>query len=70
MKLVRYGTKEEVKVGDSVEFRGETMTIDYAPKPHKPSSEGHIQAKDIEGNAHYYYASVFGCEWIEREDRR
>ena len=71
MRLVLYGTSVEVKEGDHViGTDGNKYLITYAPKPHKPSSEGTITAKDEDGESHEYYCSVFNCEWVDREDRQ
>ena len=71
MKLIHSQTKEEIKEGSQILFHGEIATVIYCPPPHKPSSEGKMQAQLPNGETTTeYYCSVFDdCEWIEREDR-
>lgn len=70
MKLIHLATKKEAKVGDLVKTRdGELAKLTYFTKPHKPSSEGKVSVEYSDGVRREYYVSVFGLEWIEREDR-
>lgn len=70
MKLIHSQTKEEIKEGSVIPFHGQNVTVTYCPPPHKPSSQGKMQAQLPNGeNTTEYYCSVFDCEWIEREDR-
>ena len=71
MKLIHQGTNKEAKISDKVtDFRGEdTGTITYFSKPHKPSSSGRVTVTLDNGHAVEHYVSVWGLEWIEREDR-
>lgn len=71
MRLVYKGTEKEVKVGDVVtDFRGDKATVKYFREPHKPSSEGKITVtEDGSDWSAEYYVSVYGLEWIDREDR-
>lgn len=71
MRLVYKGTDIEVKVGDEVtDFRGEKSIVTYFREPHKSSSCGKISTrKDGSSYDRESYVSVYGLEWIEREDR-
>lgn len=71
MKLIHKATGVEVKVGDAVKnSRGETGTIEGWVRPRHTASEGQIGVIRAGMNVPLYnYASVWGCEWVEREDR-
>lgn len=75
MKLINRLTGQEVKVGDTVyDVRdGDEYTVDFFREPHKACSEGKISVKQTGAEEYFssmeYYVSVFGLEWIEREDR-
>ena len=45
-------------------FRGEVATLKELHAPHKPSSEGHVTT-----TLGHHYVSVYGLEWVDREDR-
>jgi len=63
-------TKQEVKFGSVIPFDNKQVTVVYCPPTHKPSSSGKMQARLPNGKmTQIYFCSVFGCEWIEREDR-
>ena len=60
VKLVHTPTGNELTVGDVItDFRGETTTISSMRPPHKSSSAGFVNN---------YYASVYGCEWVEIDE--
>lgn len=71
MKLIHKASGVEVKVGDTVKnFRGELGTIEGWVRPRHTASEGQIGVIRADMNTPTYsYASVWGCEWVEREDR-
>jgi hypothetical protein len=71
MKLVHKATGVEVKLGDTVKnHRGETGEVEGWVRPTGPASEGKVGAIKTGMNIPtYMYASVWGCEWVEREDR-
>ena len=65
MKLVRDINGLEVKVGDKVvNPDGKATIISYIEKPHKPAASGRVET-----GLGFHYVSVYGLEWIEREDR-
>jgi hypothetical protein len=78
MRLVYKATGQPVKRGDFLvktgegSLAGEYFVTDFRP-PHKPSSEGKITVRLAGKSSAYwsgeFYVSVFGAEWIEREDR-
>lgn len=75
MKLVYDRNGVEVQIGDVVTLRdGETVTVTYITKPHKPSSTGRVGVQELrlEGGEDWtmsYFPNVIGATWIEREDR-
>lgn len=70
MRLIHTQTKKEIKEGSVITLGGKEVTVIYCPPPHKPSSSGKMQAQYSNGEVTTtYFCSVFGCEWIEREDR-
>lgn len=70
MRLIYKDTGKEVKPGDKVKsFRDELATVVSFSKPHKPSSSGRVLVDDGNGFQHEYYVSVYGMEWVDREDR-
>lgn len=67
MRLVHRRTGVEVKVGDPVVSKGgREGRVTFFREPHKPASEGKITVSDCMGER---YVSVWGLQWIEREDR-
>lgn len=74
MRLVLKSTQAPMGVGSIFPFRRtgmpvKLMKIVHAPEPHKSSSEGKITCAFPDSSQSEYYASVWGLEWIEREDR-
>ena len=72
MKLIHTATLKPAEIGDEVTTRkGDTGIIKYFIPPHKPASSGHVSVAytDRETMPGYHYVSVWGLEWIEREDR-
>lgn len=71
MKLVHKATGQEVKVGDVVKnWRGETGVVEGWVRPKHTASEGQLGVIKAGMNIPTYNcASVWECEWIEREDR-
>ena len=60
VRLVHTATGESLTFGDVItDFRGETTTISSMRPPHKSSSAGFVNN---------YYASVYGCEWVEIDE--
>ena len=72
MRLIHKATGKEVQVGDTVRtHRGQKATVVFFVEPHKPEAEGRITVQEEDfAWQNTYYVSVFGCEWIEREDRK
>ena len=60
VKLVHVPTGKSLTFGYAItDFRGETTTINSMRPPHKSSSAGFVNN---------YYASVYGCEWVEIDE--
>jgi len=71
MQLVDKATRKPLQPGDKRKtFRGETVTFIRAHPPHKAASEGHVTCRDEDGIENYWYASVIGAAYINRNDGR
>ena len=73
VKLIHTLTLKTAEIGDKVTtLKGTRGTIAHFIPPHKPSSSGHVSVKFSDQNTMnaYNYVSVWGLEWIDREDRR
>lgn len=72
MRLVYKATQKPVRLGDRHTISGHKLAVNFFDKPHKPSSEGKVSMRVVgqpSAIGPYYYVSVIGAEWIEREDR-
>ncbi len=72
MKLIHVDTGKFAQIGDPVKTRdGDTAIIAHFVPPHKPAASGSVSVK-YSNDRHdgYHYVSVWGLEWIAREDRR
>jgi len=79
MKLVYIETKKPVHIGDEFQYRhhnapahapSETLIVTEIMKPRHGGSTGRVYAdKDGRNGCGGYYPSVYGMEWIEREDQ-
>ena len=73
MRLINKETRNEVKIGDTVEtFRGEEGIVTGIDEPRKSGSTGRVYIKFEYPNAKLtreFFPGVIGAEWIEREDR-
>ena len=64
-------TGQQVNIGDEVTtFRGKKRIVKSFEPPHKPSANGRIYSycpsnDDEKPFVNGYYASVFGCEYVE-----
>lgn len=65
MQLVYRNSKQPVKVGDPVVVSGVATTVAHFSEPHSPNSEGKVSLE----SGGFFYVSVIGAEWIDREDR-
>jgi len=71
MKLVFKSTGQEPTIGQALtDFRGEQATLKSIEKPRHGGSTGRVYVQPFESDwTQGYYPSVFGLEWIEREDQ-
>lgn len=76
MKLIFTKTQKPVTVGmDVVSNSNENFRVVGIQEPHSPASTGRIVVKSVDskgfsfGEMQGFYPSVFGAEWIDREDR-
>ena len=69
MKLISIITGKEIAEGSTVYLDDIPFRVTTARKPHKPNSEGKMTVMTSYGECCEFYVSVFGCEWIDREDR-
>lgn len=70
MRLINKQTGKEVYAGDTIQDPdGNDVMVINCSKPHKPASSGKIVVSGVDNQAYERYVSVFGLEWIEREDR-
>ena len=65
MKLIHERSNLTVERGDSiVDFRGIAGTVTGWAEPHNVASTGRIYVDHC-----VLFPSVYGCKWVEREDR-
>lgn len=75
MKLIHEATGEPAKIGEMLTDRdGQQAKLLSIREPHSPASTGRVyvewDAEDEDDRFRQeYFPSVFGLEWIEREDR-
>lgn len=68
-KLINKTTGKEVNEGDQViSFRDEHYIIEGMTPPHKPSSEGKVYAKPVDGGMRReLYPSVFDLKFVDHQ---
>lgn len=55
----------ELEIGDKITNEdGEEYEIVGGRAPHKSSSSGFVDVKDVQGNEHHYYPSVIYAKWV------
>jgi len=71
LRLIHLADDDTADVGDTVtSSKGDVGVITHFRPPHKPNSEGHVTVALVEGlGSQYNYVSVWGLQWINREDR-
>lgn len=71
MKLIHKATGETVKKGDTVTFAaGVTATVEGWVYPKSTASSGRIGViRQGMNTPEWFFPAVFGCEFVEREDR-
>lgn len=73
MRLVHKKTGEPVKAGDKItSFRGEEAVLVDKYKPDASNALGRVYVRWSDGPEDVqigFYPSVFGLEWVDREDR-
>jgi len=64
MRLVHDKTQQEVEIGDIVASSTDLAIVRGFAKPRTTASTGRIHVDSGE-----FFPHVYGCTWIEREDR-
>lgn len=74
MRMIYKATGTGVNIGDTVtDSDGRKLVISGLGRPGSPASSGRLYVKrdkfEQALHAQGFFPHVFGCEWIEREDR-